>query len=135
MQYKYNEATLQRPDGDRILDAPIVEIDIADQILQIRCEEKWQNSNRNAITVFKTESMQVVLLAMHKGAEMKEYSANCLMTLLVIEGTLVFSAPGKKSQLKIGEMIALHRNIPHSISAKEESVFLMTLVNKKDLHV
>lgn len=131
MENKFNEATRQRPEGDRVMDAPVVEINIPAFIRQIKDEEKWKGSDRNAITVFKTGSMQVVLVAMHKGAAMKEHSAKCLMSLLVIEGLLLFTAHGKTAELKKGQMIALHGNIPHALSAKEETVFLLTLAGEE----
>jgi quercetin dioxygenase-like cupin family protein len=35
----------------------------------------------------------------------------------------------KSFDLKKGEMIALHRNVPHSVAAIKESVFLLTVTD------
>ena len=35
----------------------------------------------------------------------------------------------KSFALKKGEMIALHRNVPHSVAAIKESVFLLTVTD------
>ena len=53
MEEKYNESTLQRPEGDRAVDAPLVDIDLPMFIKQIKEETTWKESDRNAITVLK----------------------------------------------------------------------------------
>ena len=60
MEEKFNEATTQRPQGDRIMDAPLVTIDLRSFTKQIRDEKAWKDSDRNAITVFKTDGMRIV---------------------------------------------------------------------------
>ena len=42
MENKRNEATLNRPEGDRVLDAPYVFINIPEFIRQLKSEEAWQ---------------------------------------------------------------------------------------------
>ena len=54
MENKRNEATLNRPEGDRVLDAPYVFVNIPEFIRQLKSEEAWQKNDRNGITVFKT---------------------------------------------------------------------------------
>ena len=84
MEEKSNEATPQRAAGEHVLDASLVSIDITTFIEQLRNEKPWKESDRNAITVFKTNGMRIVLIALHKG-------------------------------------------IPHSVLAQEETIFLLTL--------
>ncbi len=84
MEAKYNASTEARPEGDRVLNAPLVHINIAEFIRQIKKEATWDNSDRNAITVYKTDGLSMVLVALHKG-------------------------------------------LPHSVTALQESVFLLTL--------
>ena len=70
MDEKFNKATTQRPQGNRVMDAPLVTIDLRSFTKQIRDEKAWKESDRNAITVFKTDGMRIVLIALHKDAEM-----------------------------------------------------------------
>jgi len=53
MDEKFNDATKQRPQGERIMDASLVTIDLHNFIKQIREEKAWKDSDRNAITVLK----------------------------------------------------------------------------------
>ena len=126
MEEKFNEATTQRPQGDRVLDAKLVTIDLPSIIEQIRNEEQWGDSDRNAITVFKTNGMSIVLIALHKGAEMARHSANGLISVQVLEGEILFSTDERSVELGNGNILALHKGIPHSVLAKEETIFLLT---------
>lgn len=130
MEEKSNEATAKRPQGDRILDAKLVDIDLNSMVEQIRMEEKWVNSDRNAITVFKTDGMRIVLIALHKGAEMTRHTANGMISVQVLEGLMLFDTDEQPVELSKGQMLALHKGIPHSVLAKEETIFLLTLTTE-----
>jgi quercetin dioxygenase-like cupin family protein len=127
MEEKFNDATVQRPQGDRLLDAKLVTIDISSFIEQMRNEEQWGKSDRNAITVFKTDGMRIVLIALHKGSEMARHTADGLISVQVLEGEMLFSTDEQSIELGKGQMLTLHRGIPHSVLAKEETIFLLTL--------
>ena len=124
---KFNEATKQRPQGERTLDASLVTIDLNHFIKQIRDEKAWKESDRNAITVFKTNGMRIVLIALHKNAEMAKHTADGMISVQVLEGQMLFTTNEQSVELGKGEMLALHENVPHSVLAKEETVFLLTL--------
>lgn len=127
MDEKVNDATEQRPQGQRIMDAPMVTIDMGSFTEQIRSEKAWKDSDRNAITVFKTDGMRIVLIALHKEAEMKEHTAAGIISVQVLEGHIQFTTSEQSVDLGKGQMLALHRGIAHSVLAKEETIFLLTL--------
>jgi quercetin dioxygenase-like cupin family protein len=127
MKQKFNEATPQRPEGDRVLDASMVVIDLPATIEQLKQEPSWQDSDRNAITVFKTDGMRIVLIALHAGAEMVKHTANGMISVQVLEGQIQFNTDLKSSELSVGQMLTLHEQIPHSVVALKETVFLLTL--------
>src|SRR5450759_405528 len=106
MEEKYNEATLQRPKGDRPLDAPFVDIDLPQFIKQIREETLWEESDRNAITVFKTNGLRIVLIALHKGAEMVRHTADGIISIQVLEGNMQFNTDQQSVELNKGQMLA-----------------------------
>lgn len=127
MKRKYNEATNLRPDGKRLIDAPLVSIAIPEFIKQLKSEVTWQNSDRNAITVFKTNGLRIVLIALHKDAVMKEHAAEGIISVQVLEGEIDFRTDNESVVLRKSEMIALHEGLDHSVKAIKESVFLLTL--------
>jgi len=131
MENKSNEATPQRPEGDRILNAPLVEMDLNKFIEQIKEESTWAESNRNSITIFKSDSMRIVLMGMHKDAELKTHTANGIISVQVLEGSISFTAVESTISMEKGQMIALQEMIPHSVLALAESFFLLTLAMSK----
>lgn len=127
MEEKYNEATPQRPEGDRQVDAQILAIDLPRFIKQIKEETAWEESDRNAITVFKTNGLRIVLIALHKGAEMVKHTAEGIISVQVLEGKMQFNTDLQSVELSKGKMLALHERIPHTVLAIEETIFLLTL--------
>jgi len=126
MEEKFNEATPQRIQ-DHLLDAPLVSIDIPSFIEQLKQESTWKESDRNTITVFKTNGLRIVLIALHEGAEMAKHKAEGIISVQVLEGQLKFTTDIKSVELSKGQMLALHERIPHSVLALKEAVFLLTL--------
>ena len=124
---KFNDATKQRPQGERIMDAALVTINLGDYTKQIKNEQAWKDSDRNAITVFKTDGMRIVLIALHKDAELIKHTADGMISVQVLEGQILFTTSEQTVELSKGQMLTLHKGIPHSVLAKEETVFLLTL--------
>jgi len=132
MEIKRNESTELRPEGARVIDAPVVQINVPEFLELIKDESTWKNSDRTAITVFKTDGMRIVLIALHKDAVIEEHATNAIISLQVMNGKIGFDAEGKKFILKKGEIITLHRNLPHKVLAIRKSVILLTVAAFKD---
>jgi quercetin dioxygenase-like cupin family protein len=124
---KSNEATPQRPEGERPINAELIELDLPASVQQIKSEPAWHNSDRNAITLFKNESMRIVMIALHEGAEMKTHTAPGVISVQVLEGKISFRTESKSSNLDKGQMVTLQAGVPHSVNADTEAVFLLTL--------
>ncbi len=132
MENKTNDSTPLRPQGERVLNADLVEMDLSAFIDQIKSETTWKENAHNSIALYKSASMRIVLIGMHENAELKTHTANGFISVQVIEGSVVFNAAGKNTLLHKGQMIALQPKIPHSVVAKSESFFLLTLAPQKD---
>ncbi|MER3472143.1 MAG: hypothetical protein C4330_12700 [Chitinophagaceae bacterium] len=127
MEHKSNDATLKRSKGERILNAPLVEMNLNETINQIKSERTWTESDRNSVTLFKSETMRIVLIGLHENAELKPHKANGVISVQVVQGKIEFTAEQQKTYLEKGQMLALHENIVHSVKALTESFFLLTL--------
>ncbi len=127
VENKSNEATPLRPEGDRILDASFVEMDLNNFIVQIKKEITWATTDHNSITIFKSDNTTVVLIGMHQNAELKRHKAYGNIHVQVLEGKINFSIEQQTVSLKKGQMIALKADIPHSVQALDESFFLLTV--------
>jgi len=127
MENKSNDATPQRPEGERILNAPLVEMNLNETIKQIKSETTWTESDRNSVTLFKSETMRIVLIGLHENAELKPHKVNGVISVQVVQGKIEFTAEQQNTHLEKGQMIALHENIVHSVKALTESFFILTL--------
>ena len=124
---KSNEATTLRPEGTRVLDAPLVEMNLDEFINLIKNEITWKDSDRNSVTIFKSETMRIVLMGLHENAELKPHKANGVISVQVLEGKVEFGTESQTTVLEKGQMIALHENIMHRVLALKDSFFLLTL--------
>ncbi|MEJ7736844.1 MAG: cupin domain-containing protein [Chitinophagaceae bacterium] len=132
MEIKNNESTDLRPEGARLIDAPLVSMDIPDFIKQLKAEVTWENNDRNAMTVYKTNGMRIVLIALHEDATLKKHTADGIISVQVLEGEIIFTTDDQSVVIRKGQMIALHKGLPHSVKALKESVFLLTLTTTLD---
>ncbi len=128
MQEKYNEATINRPEGDRPVDAPAILIDIPDFISQLKDEKAWDKNDRNAITVFKSDKMRIVLVAMHKDAEMQTEHPKNIFSIQVIKGRIKLHTNETSIEVQKEQLFVLHENISYKVEAVKKSTFLLTLV-------
>ena len=128
MEEKYNESTINRPEGERPVDAPVVVVDIPKFIKKIKKEKAWNENDRNAITVFKSDKMRVVLVAMHKKAEMTTEHPENIFSLQVLDGKVKLHSSEKDVEVKEDELFVLHANIPYKIEAVKKSIFLLTII-------
>jgi quercetin dioxygenase-like cupin family protein len=127
METKYNDATPQRP-GERIIDDSLVLIEIPDFMKRLKEESTWNESDRNAITLFKTGGLTIVLIGLHKGAEMPRHTvADGIIHIQVLEGNILFTGDDRSLNVSAGQMLAIHKNMPHSVKAEADSFFLLTL--------
>src|ERR1700733_6675819 len=117
MEEKYNDATINRPEGDRPVDAPLVLIDIPSFIGQIKSEKAWDENDRNSITVFKSDKLSIVVVAMHKNAEMSTEHPRHILSVQMIKGKIKVHTNDKTTTIEEGQLFVLHENISYKIEA------------------
>ena len=127
---KFNEATKNRPAGDRVLDAPQLYIDIEQHLEILKDESAWQKADRNAMTIFKSEKMSIVLVALHGGATLLPQEINSLVTAQVLQGSIRFESSQGVKNLKEKNIVVLHSNEPFNATAIEETLLLLTVFSE-----
>lgn len=132
MENKSIDATPQRPNGNRILNASLVEMNLPNLIAQIKGESTWNESDRNAITIFKSTTMRIVLMGLHQDAVLKPHKANGVISVQVLEGKINFVTEQQTVVVEAGQMIALDENLMHSVVALKETFFLLTVALDKN---
>ncbi|MBS1750571.1 MAG: cupin domain-containing protein [Bacteroidetes bacterium] len=127
MENKSNDATPLRPQGERVLNAALVEMDLNKFINQIRQETTWKDSDHNSITIFKSDTLRIVLMGLHEKSILKTHTANAIISVQVLEGEIKFTAEQQIVSLTKGQMVALQPKVQHSVEAETESFFLLTV--------
>lgn len=129
MEIKRNEATINRPDGDRVIDAPYVFIDLPAFIDQIKREKAWEKNDRNGITVFKSSELTLVITALQAAATLDHNNVQAHMTIQVIEGDMRIATTDGDVNMKNGNVMAFHPGVPHTIHAITDVILLITIFN------
>lgn len=130
MEMKRNEATLNRPEGDRVIDAPYVFMNLGEFIKQLKNEETWNKNDRNGITIFKTENLTTVLTCLHKDALIKDNSVDGILQVQVLGGRIRITTADGDIDMEEGEMIVFHPGIRHTIEALKKSSLLLQTINE-----
>ncbi len=130
MEMKRNEATLNRPEGDRVIDASYVVINIDEYVKQIKTEVAWDKNDRNGITVFKTDNFTSVITCLHKDAAIKDNSVDGMLQVQVLGGKVRVTTTDGDIDMQEGEMIVFHPGIRHSIEALKKSTLLIQTINE-----
>lgn len=129
MKHSSSQSTPLRPEGERILNAPIIDIDLYAYIAKIKEETTWKENDRNTITLFKSDTLRLVLIGLKAGSELKKHKTNNTISVQVLQGDIRFITGDVSTPLSKGQLITLHPKIPHSVEAETESFFLLTMAN------
>ena len=78
--------------------------------------------------VLKDDPVNVTLFCMAAGTDMSEHTSKKKGTVHVLDGDGVFVLEGREIPMKPGVLIHLERDAVHSLSAKENTCFLLTLI-------
>src|SRR5690242_18021618 len=100
MEIKRNEATLNRPTGDRVIDAPFVFLDIPKFIRQVKKEKAWEEGDRNGITIFKSEGVTMVITLLREGAKISHTIMDEFLILQVVDGKINLSTSEGEFEVK-----------------------------------
>jgi quercetin dioxygenase-like cupin family protein len=128
MTIKIEDATANRPDGHRLIDAPVVTVDLLDFTWKLKNETAWEKNDRNAITVFKSGGVTMLVTALHKGAAINDLRAHGLLSIQVLEGEISISSNKGDALLKEKQMIIIHPEEEQMLTAEEDAVLLLTSI-------
>lgn len=129
-QNKRIDATNQNPERERLLYAPLVQMNINKFIKQLKSEEAWRKDKHNTITIYKSDSTTIVLRGMHKKSTRKSGKVNSDATIQVLKGKIKIHVEGSPIKLKRNQMLGISANTEHSVEAVRDSFYLLTVIGK-----
>lgn len=109
------------------LQVPLRVLRFEDQINTLKREAAWQKGERVAKTLAKEGNLRVVLTLMRPDTTLHEHKASGATTIECLGGRLKLLALGREVELIEGEMVALDREVVHTVEAVTETAFLLTI--------
>lgn len=86
------------------------------------------NDKKPSITVLlETQNSKEIRIVFKKGQHMKEHKTPFPIVVQVFKGAIDFGVHGTKQQLEAGSLIALDGNVPHDLTASEDSIVRLSL--------
>lgn len=79
--------------------------------------------------IFKSQKLEATLFCLARGTEISDHAATREALILVYEGRGEFILAGEKIEMAAGTMIHFPPNAVHSLKARENTAFLLFLVN------
>jgi quercetin dioxygenase-like cupin family protein len=101
-------------------------IGIADEVSRLRARLDSSGADREAASLVKDYGLNVMLMLLKTGTHLHEHRTKGPLTVQVISGRVRIVAANAPHELGSGAILALDREIPHSVEALEQSVLLLT---------
>lgn len=118
----------QHVEGEpRHLDAPVLRLDLASAVEELRRGEPWRVSGHNAKILIKYPDLRVVLIGLKRGASLGEHTSAQRISVHTLEGHVRLKLPDQVVDLPAGTLLGLDRSIAHDLEAVEDSTVLLTL--------
>lgn len=104
----------------------LISISLADEVTRLKQIPTWASEDRHAASLVKDGPLNVLLMVLKKGAELSEHRTRGPITVHVLSGSIRFRAGSEQITLSAGSMVALDRDVAHSVMALEETSMLLT---------
>ena len=116
-----------RHEQDRHLDAPLLRLDLAHELEELRASDSFERAGHHGKTIVKHPDLRVVLIAFQAGGRILEHQTPERISIQTLEGHVRVRSGGQEVDLPKGCLLAIDRNVPHEVQADEDSAVLLTL--------
>lgn len=95
----------------------------------LRREPEYAASGVSALTLQRDEHATLVLVALRRGAVMREHRAPSAGALVVLSGRVAFLADREpaRTDLVPGALAVFAAGVPHAVEALDDAVYLVTI--------
>jgi quercetin dioxygenase-like cupin family protein len=102
-------------------------IGINEEISRLQAKLDSSNADREAVSLVKDYGLNLMLMLLKAGAHLHEHRAKGPIAIQVISGRVRITAASAAHELAAGAILALDRDIAHSVEALESSALLLTV--------
>jgi quercetin dioxygenase-like cupin family protein len=110
----------------RPVEGGFLQVQLAEKTAHLQHQLETSGRDREAISLIKDYGLNVMLMALRAGARLHEHHNKGPLALQVLSGRVNFIAAGAVNEVRPGSIVALDREIPHSLEAIEDSMVLLT---------
>lgn len=100
---------------------------VAEEVASLRRDLEHASGGRSAKTLAKIEGLRVTLVLIKQGFELNPEATAGGASLEVLSGRLRVNAEGEPLDVHAGQLIVLADNLRETITALEETAFLLTV--------
>jgi quercetin dioxygenase-like cupin family protein len=104
--------------------------DLPALIKMMKHSKTWLSGELNTLILLKSPNEKIILTAIHKGTEIKSFQADDSITIQIIEGELRYRTHNDSVSLSAGQLMTVRDKIKYMLTASEDTVFLLTLLDE-----
>jgi quercetin dioxygenase-like cupin family protein len=111
----------------RTLESEVAVFDLDDELDRLTGEPEWSGGDRNAVTLAKSTSFRVVLVALREGARIGEEEAHGPISVQVLRGAVTVRRSEDAAELSAGHLATMEAGGPWSVTGRDASGVLLTI--------
>jgi len=103
---------------------------------ELRSQDEYQRSGVAAVTLTRDGHATLVLVALRRGAAMREHRAPSAGTVVVLSGRVAFLADREpvRTELAPGSLAVFSADVPHAVEALEDAAYLVMIGGRERPH-
>ncbi|HEU5205442.1 MAG TPA: hypothetical protein VFU17_14210 [Candidatus Limnocylindrales bacterium] len=107
-------------------DVPALAVhDIGAEGVALLTEPQWTDGDRNSRTLFKADTLRIVLTALRAGAVMQNEDPDEAVAIQPIQGEIAVRVGSQDVPARSGELVCVGHGEPWEVRASADSLFLL----------
>jgi quercetin dioxygenase-like cupin family protein len=102
-------------------------VDIGAEGVALLTEPQWTDGDRNSRTLFKADTLRIVLTALRAGAVMQNADPDESVGIQPVQGEIAVRVGSQEIRARSGELVCVGRGEPWEVRASADSLFLLTV--------
>jgi hypothetical protein len=102
-------------------------IEIGAEGVALRGEPEWTDGDRNSRTLFKADTLRVVLTALRAGGVMRNEDPDEAVAIQPLQGEIAVHVGSQGIPARNGQLICVGDGEPWEVRASVDSLFLLTV--------
>jgi quercetin dioxygenase-like cupin family protein len=111
----------------RPLEAQVLQFAVLGEMTGLLQRVRANKNKRSSSVLVKSGPIQVQVIALDEGGELKDHNAEGPFTIQCLLGRVSVSVQGHDQRLTTGDLLVVDTGVTHDMAAEEASVLLVTV--------